>query len=592
MNRTRFVSKRGEPNRSNSVRGGSPHPPRGWQRKRGGYGDPPRTAYLAAQTGEHLDRGVVAMRRADGSVYVGWRLLDSDPKDTAFHVYRLPSGKAERLTAEPVRASTNAIDARAPKGGAVRYAVAPVVGGVEGKRSAEAAVRSAEDGAPYIRIQLQGDYDFQKVAVGDLDGDGRYDYVIKQPNFNTDPYQKPGYWKKSREPYQLEAYSADGAFLWRHDMGWSVEEGIWYSPYVVYDLDGDGAAEVYCKGGEGDPRDPDGRVTSGPEWLFQLDAATGKVKRRLPWPDRGGGLGDYNYYCRNMLAVAYLDGVRPHLIVQRGTYRAIKIEAYDPALRLVWKWNSQDEKEKYSSQGSHTLHAADVDGDGRDEIIVGSCVVDDDGKGLWTLGIGHPDTCYVGDMDPARPGLEIFFGIEPRQKSGAVRLVEARTGNTLWANPEPTVHVHAQGMAGDIMADHPGQECYAGEKNGSRYWLYTAGGKRIGKEKIGGLNPWTLWWDADPQKELVYGRKIRDYQGKTHLDLAGIRRHCLAADVLGDWREELIAALPGELRIYTTTIPAKTRRLCLMQDRLYRLDVAVSSMGYNAPPQHAKPYGD
>jgi len=547
-------------------------------------------APLAGQTGEHLDRGLVAMRQADGAVYVGWRLLASDPADTAFHVYRLSSGKAERLTDEPTRESTNMVDARAPKDGAVRYAVAPVVGGAEGKRSAEAAVRSAEDGAPYVRIPLQGDYDFQKAAVGDLDGDGRYDFILKQPNFNTDPYQKPGYWKKSQEPYQIEAYSADGPFLWRHDMGWSIEEGIWYSPYVVYDLDGDGVAEVYAKGGEGDPRDTDGRVTSGPEWLFQLDGASGKVIKRVPWPSRDG-VGEYNYYCRNFLAVAYLDGARPHLVVQRGTYRAIKIEAYDPALKLVWKWNSEDEKQKYSSQGSHTLHAADVDGDGRDEIIVGSCVVDDNGKGLWCTQMGHPDVCYVGDIDPARPGLEIFYGYETRQPRHGVCLVAAKTGEKLWTYDGPTYHVHSQGMVGDIIAEHPGQECYAGEKDGSQYWLYSAAGTRIGKEKIGGLNPWTLWWDADPQKELVYGNKIRDYQGKTHVDLASMRRHCLAADVLGDWREELIAAFPGELRIYTTTIPAKTRRVCLMQDRLYRLDVAVSSMGYNAPPQHSKPYG-
>ena len=549
---------------------------------------------LAAQTGERLDRGLVAVRQADGAVYVGWRWLESDPKDVAFHVYRRAGGaEPQRLTAEPLGGSTNLVDAKAPADGPLAYAVAAVAGGREEKPSPEVAPYAAVDGAPCVRIKLQGDYTFQKVAVGDLDGDGRYDYVIKQPDFNVDPYQQPGYWKKSQEPYQLEAYSHDGRFLWRHDMGWSIEEGIWYSPYVVYDLDGDGAAEVYTKAGEGDPREPAGHVKTGPEWLLKLDGRSGKVLKKIPWIPRLPEIGDYNYFCRNMLAVAYLDGKRPHLIVQRGTYRAIVIEAYDPNLELVWRWNSHEEKEKYDSQGAHTLHAADVDGDGRDEIIVGSSIVDDNGKGLWTLGIGHPDTCYVGDIDPSRPGLEIFFGIEPRQKQGAVRLVEAATGKTLWASEEPTVHVHGQGMCGDIIAEHPGQECYAGEaKGGNQYWLFTAAGKRLGKEMIGNLNPWTLWWDADPQKELVYGGKIRDYEGPTHLDLAGTKRHCLAADVLGDWREELVVCAPGEIRIYTTTIPATTRRLCLMHDRLYRLDVAVSSMGYNAPPQHSRPYAE
>jgi rhamnogalacturonan endolyase len=547
-------------------------------------------APVQAQTNETLDRGVVALRNADGSVYVGWRLLASDAEDTAFHVYRRTGDAApERLTAEPIRESTNFVDAKAAAAGAPRYAVAAVAGGKEGQRSAEVAPGDAPPGAPYLRLKLQGNQTAQKVAVGDLDGDGRYDYVIKQPDFNADPYQQPGYWKKSQEPYQIEAYSADGKFLWRHDMGWSIEEGIWYSPYVVCDLDGDGKAEVYCKGGEGDPRDPDGRVTSGPEWLYRLDGLTGRITKKIPWPDREG-LGDYNYYCRNLLAVAYLDGKRPHLIVQRGTYKAIKVEAYDGALNLVWRWCSTQEKGKYDGQGAHTLHAADVDGDGCDEVILGSAVLDHTGKGLWTLGTGHPDVCYVGDIDPARPGLEIFFGIEPKQPRGAVRLVEAATGKTLWANEEPTVHVHGQGMCADILAEHPGQECYAGEaKGGNQFWMFTASGKRIGSEDIGGLAPWTLWWDGDPQKEIILGGKIVKFKGPALQTLEGAKRHVLVADVLGDWREELLVSVPGELRLYSTTLPAKSRRVCLMQDRLYRMDVSTSSMGYNAPPQHSRP---
>jgi len=547
-------------------------------------------APVFAQTGEKLDRGLVALRCADGSVYIGWRLLASDPEDTAFHVYRRTGDAApERLTAEPVRESTNFVDSKPPAAGAVKYAVAAVAGGKEGERSPEISPADTPPGASYVRIKLQGNHTFQKVAAGDLDGDGRYDYAVKQPDFNTDPYQQPGYWKKSQEPYQIEAYAADGRFLWRHDMGWSIEEGIWYSPYVVCDLDGDGKAEVYAKGGEGDPRDPDGRVTSGPEWLYRLDGLTGKITKRVPWPGREG-CGDYNYYCRNLLAVAYLDGKRPHLIVQRGTYRAIKVEAYDGQLNLAWKWCSTQEKEKYDGQGAHTLHAADVDGDGCDEIILGSAVLDHTGKGLWTLGIGHPDTCYVGDIDPSRPGLEIFFGIEPKQRRGAVRLVEAATGKTWWANEEPTVHVHGQGMCADILAEHPGQECYAGEaKGGNQFWMFTAAGQRIGSEDIGGLAPWTLWWDADPQKEIILRGKIGKFKGESLQALDGATRHVLVADVLGDWREELLVSVPGELRIYSTTLPAKSRRVCLMQDRLYRLDVTVSSMGYHAPPQHSRP---
>ena len=549
----------------------------------------------AAQLAEKPDRGVVALRMADGAVYVGWRLLAADPADVAFHVYRKSAkdGPPERLTAEPVRESTNFTDAKAPKEGDVRYVVRAVSAGKEGDPSPEFALTDAPAGESYLRFKLQGDYMAQKTALADLDGDGRYEIILKQPDFNTDPYQKEGYWKKSTDTYKIEAWTLDGRMLWRHDMGWSIEEGIWYSPYVVYDLDGDGRAEVYAKGGEGDPREPAGHVMSGPEWLLKIDGLTGQVVKKIPWIGRLPEIGDYNYYARNLLAVAYLDGKRPHLIMQRGTYQAIVIEAYDPDLKMVWRWNSKDEKQKYSAQGAHTLHVADVDGDGRDEIIVGSCIVDDNGKGLWTLGIGHPDACYVGDIDPARPGLEIFFGIEPKQKQGAVRLVEAATGKTLWASEEPTVHVHGQGMCADILAEHPGQECYAGEaKGGDQAWMFTAGGRRIGDENIGSLAPWTLWWDAGPQKAIILGGKIGKFKGETLQTLKGSKRNVAITDFLGDWREEILAFAPGELRIYTSTIPAKTRRPCLMQDRLYRMDVAVQSMGYNAPPQHSQPWMD
>ena len=289
--------------------------------------------------------------------------------------------------------------------------------------------------------------------------------------------------------------------------------------------------------------------------------------------------------------MAYLDGKRPHVVIERGTYQHIKMEAYGPDLRPVWKWFSKDDAPEFHHQGAHTLLAADVDDDGRDELVMGSGVIDDTGKALWCNRMGHPDVCYVGDIDPAHPGLEIFYGYETRQKTDGVCLADARTGRKLWAFQGPTRHVHSQGMCGDILADHPGQECYAGEaKGGDQYWLYTAAGKRLGDKDVAGLNPWALWWDADPQKEVLYGRKIRDWDGKTWADLGGLRRQAVVADVLGDWREELIASFPGEIRIYTTTVPATTRRPCLMLDRFYRTYVATSGSGYNTPPQHSRPF--
>lgn len=546
------------------------------------------TAPALASAAEKFDRGLIALH-TDNGIYVGWRLLASDPKGIAFHVYRgIGPAPVQQLTSEPISNSTNFMDSTIPSGTALKdvsYHIQPTNTKTKELISAPVPLEQFTWEGIFRRIKLQGNYTAQKVGIGDLDGDGRYDYVIKQPDFNVDPYEAPGYWKKSEDTYTLEAYNADGKPLWTYNMGWSIEEGVWYSPYIVYDFDGDGRAEVYAKAGEGDPRDSDGRVTSGPEYLVKINGLTGKVERRIPWPDRSG-YEKYNYYCRNLLGIAYLDGKRPHLIVQRGTYTQIKVEAYDPQLNLVWKWNSRDEKRKYNGQGMHGMHAADVDADGRDEIILGAAVLDNNGKGLWTRETGHPDVCYIGDIDPAHPGLEIFYGIEPRQKRDAVCLVEAATGRTLWGCDEPTTHVHGQGMVADIIPEYPGQECYAGEKDRSRFWLYSATGKRIGEKEIGGLNPRAFWWDADSQKELYLNGHVVNYAGP---QLAPMQGTIIAiADVLGDWREEVITSLPGEIRIYTTTIPAVTRRPCLMQDRLYRNDVAVASMGYYYPPQLSK----
>jgi rhamnogalacturonan endolyase len=533
---------------------------------------------------EHLDRGVVALSRSKGKVYVGWRLLTSDPEGIGFNVYRSKSHDSgySRLNSSPITDSTNYLDETTSPGKRYYYIVKSVVYGREVGFSRVAEVTTSQEGRSYISIPLQGKYRAQKVAIADLDGDGMLEYVIKQPDFNVDPYQHPGYWKKSEDTYKIEAYRQDGAFMWRYDMGWAIEEGIWYSPIVVYDIDGNGKAEVYTKAGEGDPRDPDGRVTSGPEYLVKLDGATGQVVKKTDWLTRDG-IDNYNYYCRNMLAVAYLDGKSPYPIMLRGTYTLIKIAALDADLKEKWHWESSGKYKDYSGQGLHGLHGADIDGDGRDELVIGGAVIDDDGKPLWNLRMGHPDIAYVANIDPDRPGLEIFYGFEPRHKKNAVCLVDAKTGEMLWAYNGPTTHVHSQGMVADIDASHPGMECYAGERDGSKHWLYDAKGNLISEERLGGLAPKTAYWDDDGQKEIVLERKISKYKGQSYDKIEG--RILAVADCLGDWREEIITSLEGELRIYSTTIPSKTRRISLMQDRQYRLGVAEGSMGYYYPPQ-------
>ena len=342
--------------------------------------------------------------------------------------------------------------------------------------------------------------------------------MIKQPNDNIDPYVN--YWKPSPETYQLEAYLADGTPLWTYDLGWAIERGIWYSPYVVADLDGDGRAEVAVKTGEeGDPRDAEGRVQEGPEYLTILDGQTGKPMSRIDWPSRQPFLDanpeplrGYNYASRNQLAVVKLDGKNPYLVVLRGTYNLMVVQAYryeKGELKNVWRWDNVGLGKEYQGQGAHWTHAADVDGDGREEVVLGSLVLDDNGKPLWTTGMGHPDHAYVGDIDPTRPGLEIYYGYETRQKKNGMCLVDAATGKILWGHDQPTRHVHGQGLCADLDAGYPGSECYSADTDANKNYEYsrlrTAKGQVISEENLGGFALGALYWDADLQRELMRG---------------------------------------------------------------------------------------
>lgn len=537
---------------------------------------------LAAFASERLGRGLVALECERG-VFLSWRFLVNDPENVRFHIFRRDENSLwRRLTSEPL-AVTNFTDTQVEPNKTYRYQVRAFIGNSEIGRSKEVVVTVTGKPKSYIAIPLQGKYRAQKVAIADLDGDGELDFVIKQPDFNVDPYQAPGYWRPSPDTYKLEAYLSDGTFLWRHDLGWSIELGIWYSPYVAYDVDGDGKAEVLTKAGEGDPREPTGHVMKGPEWLLMLDGLTGKEKGRVPWISREG-YEDYNRASRNFLAVAYLDGRNPFIIMQRGTYGLIRIVALDSQLRTVWQFEAP-RGSPAAGQGAHCLHAADVDGDGKDELVIGSACVDDDGKLLWSTGLGHPDVCVVADIDPDRPGLEIFYGIEPRRQRDGICLVDARTGQIIWGWDKPTTHIHAQGMVADIDPNHRGMECFAGERDfPEQRWLLSAKGKILLEGKIPTLSPRAVWWDDDPQKEVLIGNRLIHWATQKELlrvegTLVGI------ADVIGDWREEIITCVDGELRIYTTTIPTNRRHRCLMQDRQYRLGVAAMSMGYFCPPQ-------
>jgi rhamnogalacturonan endolyase len=554
---------------------------------------------------EMLNRGVLAAATAEGKVYVGWRLLKTDPQGTAFNVYRAVEGAGPvKLNKAPVIATTDFVDEQPVPGRPCAYWVRPVVGGkdLEPSEKALLAADASKDKLYYRSIKFQGNYTPQRIAVGDLDGDGAYDFVIKQPREGIDPAGSPN---TDGLTYKLEAYLSDGTFLWRKDLGPGIEPGIWYSPFVVYDFDGDGKAEVAVKTGPADARGhppgpaagggPHGRVRSGPEWVSILDGMTGKEIARADWPPRDPRLGDYNRINRNQMGIAFLDGKTPCLLVARGTYKLMVVDAYqfhDKKLERLWHWDGDEETPVIRSQGAHNMHSADIDEDGRDEVVLGSAALDDNGTCLWSTGLGHPDKCFVTDIDPLRPGLEIFYAIEPWHADGnGVCLVEAKTGKILWSLGKPTKHV-GDGMAADIDPSVPGLECFAGEdsKGGSsdRY-LLSAAGKLLGTgPDVPPCRNW-VFWDGDLVREMVTGGGrgrgggIAKYKGPTLA--SGLEGGvAMIADLLADWREEVVTVLPGELRIYTTTLRATDRRACLMQDPVYRADVAHRSQGYDQSP--------
>ncbi|HYW79796.1 MAG TPA: rhamnogalacturonan lyase, partial [Thermoguttaceae bacterium] len=244
----------------------------------------------------------------------------------------------------------------------------------------------------------------------------------------------------------------------------------------------------------------------------------------------------------------------------------------------------------FSGQGNHSVSVADVDQDGRDEIVYGSMVVDDDGSGRFSTGLRHGDALHVSDLDPTRPGLEVW-GIHENEKPvpgyengfGAA-MFDAATGEILWGKvPGQDV---GRGVAADIDPEHLGAECW-----GSFGGLYDCRGRLIGR--LPSSTNFLCWWDGDLLRELLDGNHIDKYNGSRLLTADGCASNngskstpALSADLFGDWREEVMwRTLDGkELRIYTTTIPTTHRFATLMHDPQYRLSVAWQNVGYNQPP--------
>ncbi len=560
------------------------------------------------ETGKKVYWGEGSFSAETGKVFIAWRLLAKDPGSISFNVYRqVENEQSVKLNESPIKNSTNFIDGDAPFGKKISYFIKTVINDKEEETTAPYMVGPLKtDQVSYKSIKLKGDYTFAKVAIADLDGDGECDFVIKYPGGNVDPWYL--YWRPSPGTFTLEAYKSNGEYLWTYDMGWAIEQGSWYSPYVVYDLDGDGAAEVIVKSGlsDPDPRNEEGKVESGPEYVSILDGKTGTPRARADWIPRepfyeANKQHAYNYASRNQIGIAYLDGIHPHVIVARGTYNLMIVRAYrlvDNDLKLVWEWDNRNAPKKYWAQGGHWMVCADVDGDGCDEVVLGSCVLSNNGKELWSTGLGHCDASYLGDLDPDRPGLEIYYNIERTCPDGnGMCMADAKTGEIIWGTKFPTHHIHGVGLCSDIDRVHPGRVCYGVEianfegKRNDFAVMHNCKGEIISQDFLDAT--YSVYWDTDNQRELLGRGKIFDFRGGT-VHNENIEGTVIAvADITGDWREEIITSVSGELRIYSSTILARTRHVCLMQDPIYRNNVAHASMGYYQVPltTYSIPFG-
>ncbi len=544
-------------------------------------------AVAAQPVMERLSRGVVAVHRADGSVFISWRVLGTDPQGIAFNVYRQtapgetrdagPFGirtdapdRPVKLNAQPLAGPTWTVDFAASLQRRTSYFVRPVVNGIEGEPSAAFSLPAGAPARPYFSVPIQtpAGYTPNDASVGDLDGDGDYEIILKQ-EVNPQDNSRAGVTGQTL----LQAYQLDGTLLWTINLGRNIREGAHYTMFMVADLDGDGRAEVACKTADGtidgagkiigdakadwrelgDAHTPtrdasgstetaagrvarlEGRILRGPEYLTVFDGRTGAALATVPYlprrhPDTDNptaeqltkiwGDGYANRSDRFLAGVAYLDGQLPSLIFCRGYYTRAVVAAWDfrgGKLTSRWVFDSDDGtpgNEKFRGQGNHNLSVADVDGDGKQEIIYGAAVIDDNGKGLYSTGWGHGDVLHVSDHDSANPGLEVM-SIQERFDKQGINVRDARTGKPILLVPSVKAadsggdkgEGPGRGNAVNIDPRFPGAEIWAAGAGMDGIWNLQ-GKKFIERRPRGMPCNFAVWWDGDLLRELLDQNRI------------------------------------------------------------------------------------
>ncbi|WP_291590917.1 rhamnogalacturonan lyase [Bacteroides sp.] len=562
---------------------------------------------------EHLGRGVIAIRENPSTIAISWRYLSSDPMDESFDIYR----NGEKVNRHPVKHATFFQDIY--KGTeSVLYTVKAIKGGTESSYQLP-----ADAPAGYLNIPLNRpeggttpagqsySYTPNDASIGDVDGDGEYEIILKWEPSNAHDNSHFGY---TGEVY-IDCYKLNGKHLWRINLGKNIRAGAHYTQFMVYDFDGDDKAEIVMKTADGtvdgtgkvigdanaDYRNKDGYILKGSEFLTVFDGLTGAAMTTVDYTPARGNVADwgdiYGNRCDRFLAcVAYLDGVHPSVVMCRGYYTRTVLAAYDwngKELKERWVFDSNNPGcEDYAGQGNHNLRVGDVDGDGCDEIIYGSCAIDHDGKGLYSTKMGHGDAIHMTQFDTSRKGLQVWDCHENKRDGSTFR--DAATGEILFQIKDKTDVGRC--MAADIDPTQPGVEMWSLASGGIR----NVKGEVIKKDRVRGLScNMAVWWDGDLPRELLDKNIVSKYNWEKGiceriaifegtLSNNGTKATpCLQGDIVGDWREEVLLRTADNtaLRLYVSTIPTDYRFHTFLEDPVYRISIATQNVAYNQPTQ-------
>lgn len=601
----------------------------------------PAAAVTAPAQMEYLDRGTVAVKTKDG-VYLSWRLLGTENYDTAFDVYR------DSKKIATISDSTNYTDTQCGESYTIVPSGKPVSAGKAVTVWDEQYITLPLD-RPTGGTSLDGveyTYSPNDVEPADVDGDGEYELILKWEPSNSFDSGKDAHHNGN---VYIDCYEMDGTKLWRIDMGININAGAHFTQIAAYDFDLDGKAELAFKTApgtkdgqgkfvseassieeiketdnsadyrhsEGRENDTGGRVLSGPEYYTVFQGDTGAALDTVYYPHPRGRVSAWgdnwgNRSERYLTAVAYLDGQRPSMIAWRGYYAKTTATAYNLVNKKLVQVadfdTSTDGNGRYAGNGNHNLTVGDVDNDGCDEIICGSLCLDDDLSVLWCSGRGHGDALHLADYDPTHEGMEYF---SVHEDYGGGRITGSTNGNdgkqllggmTLYAAEDGTELFHEDGY-GDT-----GRGMMANVGYGDGYFELWGAGNFVSHgdtnvEKVK-YSPdstnFRIFWDGDLYDELLDGtggggsqikisgggEKGRVQSLRNVSTINGTKNNpCLQADLLGDWREEIVAkGSDSSLLIYTTTIPTEHKLYTLMHDRAYRMQVASQNSAYNQPP--------